>query len=278
MTSVRTPPLLEARLAELGVRATVETRHVEPDALPGFVAAMRGDETLVGLLITMPHKAAILPFLNVLDPLAACIGSVNAVKRMANGGLVGAQFDGLALVRALKARGVAVKGRSIALLGTGGAGAAIAHAFAAEWPAKLDLFDLDQERAKRVAGMVHDHLGPSVVQLGKDFSEVYDIFVNATPLGMADGDPSPVPAELVTSETVVADIVADPRETALSAIADGAGATLITGRDMVVAQIGPIADWLLSTAVHPHGDKTSTHWRNNVTERPEGHRGGSTQG
>jgi shikimate dehydrogenase len=236
VTSVRTPPLLEARLRALGHPATVETVHVEPADLARFMADVRADASVAGLVVTMPHKRTVMACLDACTRGAARAGGVNAVKRLPEG-LVGAQLDGVALVRALEARGAAPRGRRVALVGVGAAGEAIAWALVAAG-AELTLIDLDRARAEEVAGRI----GKVTVAPPGDF----EILVNATPLGMRPDDDSPVPRELVRPGRVYADIVADPNRTRLAAWVEAAGATLVTGREMVQAQIDPIAGWMLS--------------------------------
>ncbi|WP_306119788.1 MULTISPECIES: shikimate dehydrogenase [unclassified Roseitalea] len=240
VTSVRTPPLLEAFLAGRGIDARVETRHVEPAALTAFVADVRADPSIGGLCVTMPHKNAIALLLDGLEGAARTTRSVNAVRRTADGQLIGGQFDGIALVGAVKAAGLQVTGRTVHLAGLGGAGLAIAEALLAQSPSSLVITEPDADR--RAAAPLSERV--SVMPPGTDPGRA-DILVNATPLGMAADDPSPFSASQVARAMLVADIVADPPATALAALAAEAGTPLVTGRDMVKAQIAPIGNWLL---------------------------------
>lgn len=251
VTSVRTPPLLAARLKAMGVPAEVAVRHVEPEELASFMAEIRDGSRIDGLLVTMPHKSAIVPHLDGLAGIAARLGGVNTVKRVDGGGLIGAQFDGIALVAALRAKGIAIAGRRVGLVGTGDAGTAIACALAAERPARLDLADLDPARTMRAAGLAGENLQGVEIRTMERLDRPCDILVNATALGMRDGDPSPITPEIVGAASAVADIVADPPRTQLAALVRAAGIPLVTGREMVEAQVGPIADWLAGAAAEP---------------------------
>ena len=91
VTSVRTPPLLEAFLAGESAPARVDVQHLEPGDLAVFMDSVRADRGIDGLMVTMPHKRAILDHLDGVSGVAAASGSVNAVKR-AEDGLLGAQF------------------------------------------------------------------------------------------------------------------------------------------------------------------------------------------
>lgn len=243
VTTVRTPPLLEAAFAETGVRATVNVRHLEANALASFMAELRSDPGIDGLLVTMPHKKQIRAHMDALSPAATLAGSVNAVKRLRSGGLVGAQFDGLALIYALAGKNIATKDCRILLAGLGGAGLAIAQAITAQGCKNLVLTDTNQALQERA--LHHLDNVPHCPVSGMTSQEGFDLLINATPLGMHEDDPSPFDTKQVAAASFVADIVADPPRTKLSAMATASGIVLITGRDMVKGQIRPIRDWLL---------------------------------
>ncbi len=244
VTAVRTPPLLEHRLAELGIPAEVATRNLEPSELAPFLDALREDPTIDGLLVTMPHKRAILAMLDGLTGEAAAAGSVNAVRRLPDGRLIGAQFDGIALGRALARRSFDAAGSRILLAGLGGAGLAIARALLAGGCRSLAVVERDPVRRREgLAGLKGD-FGAAVRPCDPGEEAAFDLLVNATPLGMAATDPSPFSDRLVAAAGMVADIVADPPATRLAALARTFGKPLITGREMVCAQIDPIAAWL----------------------------------
>ncbi|MEM8552707.1 MAG: hypothetical protein AAGF45_10025 [Pseudomonadota bacterium] len=241
ITSVRTPPLLEAALEGHGVRAKVDVEHVDAEDLPAFVASIIDDPGISGLMVTMPHKRAIVPMLHALSEEAAATQTVNAVKRV-EGRLVGAQFDGVGLREALLAAGVDLAAARVWLAGLGGAGSAIANTLHAAGCGALILSDTDRERALMVAGILG--LPARIADPAEPIHA--DVLVNATPLGMMAHDPSPFDARTVAQASVVADIVADPNDTQLARLAVASAKTLVTGRDVVRAQVPPIAHWLLA--------------------------------
>ncbi|WP_108658827.1 shikimate dehydrogenase family protein [Acuticoccus kandeliae] len=244
VTSVRTPPLLEAWFAARGEAATCAVRHVEPEDLPALVDEVRADPGIDGLMVTMPHKRAILPLLDGLSGTARAAGSVNAVKRTANG-LEGAQFDGIALVNALAAAGADLSTSRVTLAGLGGAGLAIALALEAAGNRDLTLVESDPARLAAVGAMLA--IAPRMLDPSAP-RPAADILVNATPLGMARGDPSPFGEAEVAAARLVADIVAVPNETRLADLARAAGIPLVTGYEMVTHQIEPIGAWLTAEA------------------------------
>lgn len=246
VTTVRTPPLLQRFLAGLGVDCTVETRHIDADGLDGFMAAVRGDPAVDGLLVTMPHKRAIIAHLHGISAVAALAGSVNAAKRLATGELVGAQFDGVALVEAVLAKGAPLARARVLLAGLGGAGLAIAQALMAHGCGSLALAERDPGLLATALAAL-PALGTTPVAAAG--AGPFDLLVNATPLGMHVGDPSPFDERTVAAAPWIADIVADPPATLLAAMARERGATLVTGRDMVLGQVRPIGRWLLAPGV-----------------------------
>lgn len=112
---------------------------VTPDEISSAVKAIRTLH-LRGANITMPCKAAVIPFLDNITPAAKAIGAVNTVVN--DGGvLTGHNTDGLGCTQNLRRHGVEVKGKRIVLLGGGGAGSAIAVQAALEGVAEILVFN-----------------------------------------------------------------------------------------------------------------------------------------
>ena len=245
VTSVRTPPLLKACLASLGVSAEIEVCHLEPEDLPGFMQDVADDRTVDGLLVTMPHKKAIMPFVQNHAASARQASSANAVKRLGSGSLACAQFDGVGLVNAVLAKDVALEKARVLLAGVGGAGLAIAHAIATHGCKRLDLIELNHallDQALRALNAVHN----VPVSDKPQPQAAYDLLINATPLGMNLTDEPPFNRDVIAEAGAVADIVADPNETQLANLVRSEGRLLITGREMVQGQVQPIGQWLLT--------------------------------
>ncbi len=192
------------------------------DALPAL--------GLSGFSVTRPFKVDIVPHLSELDEIAALSGSVNTVT-VDNGRLCGASTDGAGVVLPLKRR-TTLKGRTVVILGAGGAARAAALALAVQG-AKVTLLARDPERAADVATAV----GCSVAPLDELASQRWDVLVNATPLGGRDAiEESPVPASFHLPGTLVFDMVYDPLETRLLREAGAAGCVTINGLEMLLAQ------------------------------------------
>jgi shikimate dehydrogenase len=148
--------------------------------------------------------------------------------------------DGVALVAALRAAGCAPTGRNALVVGVGGAGSAVALALA-EAGARVAVHDIDPARRDDVVA----RLAAWRIAVGSADPAGHDLVVNATPLGMAPGDPLPVDAARITAGAVVADLVTKPAVTPLLAAARERGGQIVTGEDMFAPQAGILADFLL---------------------------------
>jgi shikimate dehydrogenase len=195
----------------------------------------------------MPHKRAMLALLDSVDEGARISGAVNTVA-IEDSTLHGYNTDGGGMVMACREAGIELPDRRILLLGAGGAAAAVALAFAAEGVGELRVVN----RSTRHAAELRDKLrgaGPQKVEVYPydaldEAAREAEVVVNATPLGMKDGDPLPIPAELLDEGPAVCDAVYCPgRETALVREARERGARVVTGERMLLYQ-GVLAQWL----------------------------------
>jgi shikimate dehydrogenase len=194
-----------------------------------------------GLNVTMPHKSAILKFLDRVDLSAQIINSVNTILNK-DGKLFGFNTDGVGALKALKENKVELKGRKVLLLGAGGAARAIAYSMAKESdelavlnrslkPAQ-ELAKLLEKTANKkiVAGL----LSPKEIQQNLQDS---DILINATSVGMKPkADESLVMPKLLRPNLAVMDIVYNPIETKLAKDAKAAGAKVVSGVEMLIYQ------------------------------------------
>ena len=205
--------------------------------------AMRGVRGLGvrGLNVTMPHKNAVIAYLDEVEETAKSLGSVNSILNQ-KGRLVGFSTDGVGALRAFKENGVDLKGKKLVLFGAGGAAKAIAYALAKEVEAFVILNRtaekareqaewLSREFQKKVTG---DSLSPAVIQ--KSLEDA-NILVNATSTGMHPNvNQSLVKPEWLKPNHCVMDIVYNPLETKLTKDAKAAGAKVISGVEMLIYQ------------------------------------------
>jgi shikimate dehydrogenase len=212
---------------------------VDPHDLP---AAVKGAAALKlrGFNITMPHKRAMIRLLDELDEGARISGAVNTVV-IEGSTLRGYNTDGGGMVMACREAGIELSGRRVLLLGAGGAAAAIAVAFGGVGIGELHIANRSLEHATELrdklltAGMKKVEIHP-LDALDEAVPEA-EIVVNATSLGMKEGDPLPIPAGYVEECKVVCDAVYRPgTETSLIRLARHRGARVATGKRMLLYQ------------------------------------------
>jgi shikimate dehydrogenase len=194
-----------------------------------------------GLNVTIPHKVAIIPLLDKLDPLAEKIGAINTIVND-NGVLTGYNTDATGFLRALLDQGAEPEGKKVVILGAGGAARAISFILA-ERGAELVILNRQLARAEDLARWIAQVFRKEVEAL--DLNEenlkmvlaTADILTNTTSVGMVpDVNEMPIPAELLKPRLIVFDIVYNPLQTKLLKAAESAGAKTINGLEMLVWQ------------------------------------------
>jgi shikimate dehydrogenase len=196
-----------------------------------------------GLNVTIPHKVAVMQFLDRIEPLAEEIGAINTIVN--DGGiLTGYNTDATGFLQTLRDNGVQPSGKKVVLLGAGGAARAIGNVLAQE-NARLTIFNRLQQLswAEDIAYRLARCYGADVkaVELSRENLQKAlpdaEILVNATSVGMHPADDqTPVNADLLHAHLTVFDIVYNPSPTRLLKEAGLAGAKTIGGVEMLVSQ------------------------------------------
>jgi 3-dehydroquinate dehydratase/shikimate dehydrogenase len=208
--------------------------HLEVKDLKRFITEFIPGSRLNfgGLSVTMPHKQAIVPFLDGIDDAARAIGAVNTVK-VEDGKLYGYNTDAHGFIVPLKKAYGELTGAKAALLGAGGAARACAYALKKEG-AGVTVFVRDVGKAAGFAG----DLGVDLLDLAELDTAGFDIVINATPVGMRAGeeDRTLLDAERLKDVKLVFDLITKPAETALMREAEKAGVPVVGGVEMLIAQ------------------------------------------
>jgi shikimate dehydrogenase len=241
---LRSPALFNAAFQRLNRDAVFVPFEVPAGELPTAWAGLTRLRNLDGLVITMPHKEAVLPLLDALGPTAQRTGTVNTVRRLPDGRWEGEMFDGEGFRDGLERAGHAPRGASILQVGCGAAGRAIAHALARAGTARLVLHDASPGRAAALAEALTATYPGLVATEGKPVTEGHAIIINATPLGLREGDPMSLDPSALTSSQVLADVIPNPEVTPLIAAARAAGCATVTGRAMHEGQARLAAAYL----------------------------------
>ena len=186
---------------------------------------------LSGFSVTRPYKVEIVGRMQAVDATVAQCGSVNTVVVHDSGQLHGTSTDGLGIVTPLRKRGE-IKGKSVLILGAGGAARAAAAALE-ELGAQVRILARTRDKALQVGAEVGCAAGDLNVLLNSQ----WDILINATPVGGGSlAEQTLVPKALLKSGAIVLDMTYDPLETRLLREAAQAGCTVISGFEMLVAQ------------------------------------------
>ena len=234
------PVMHNAAFKKLGLDFVYLPFRVKKEELSRAVDGVRA-LNIKGLNVTIPHKVAIIPFLDKLDLLAEKIGAVNTIVND-EGVLTGYNTDATGFLQALLEQGVEPEGKNIVILGAGGASRAISFILA-ERGAHLVILNRQSGRAEELAQRISQVFKREVKALSlseENLAQVLaraDILVNTTSVGMVpDIDETPVPAGLLKPGLIVFDIVYNPVQTRLLKEAEAAGAKTINGLEMLVWQ------------------------------------------
>jgi shikimate dehydrogenase len=205
--------------------------------------AIRGIRSLNihGLNVTMPHKSAVINYLDEVDATAKFLGTANTILNR-GGKLYGFNTDGVGALKALRENGIELSEKKVLLLGAGGAAKAIAFTLVEEVGA-LVVLNRVVEKAEELAETLGRKFNKKVLggalsqeALVKNLQDS-DVLINATSIGMnPQAARSAVPAQLLTSDLTVMDIVYNSVETKLEKDAQEAGAQVISGVEMLIYQ------------------------------------------
>lgn len=232
-------------LARLGIDAEYRATRVEPGRISLFLEARRGDPYWRGCNVTMPHKQAVIPHLDRLDPLAASVGAVNTIVPEA-GKLVGYNTDVPGFLEPLCPMLDQVHYfRMARVLGTGGAARAIIKGLVAE-KLVIVLAGRDSEKARSLLNELDpqgEHHAVDIAHFADptdfafdDREHCLDLVVNASSLGMTGQPPLAFDLSHAPPGSVFYDIVTSPVETEFLKAANAAGFHTIDGLSMLIGQ------------------------------------------
>ena len=146
-------------------------------------------------------------------------------------------FDGAGFVRGVQRKGRELAGSSALVVGSGGVGSAIAASLAAAGVSRMALYDSYTQSSEGLADRLRQHYGDLEVTTGSNDPAGFDVLVNATPLGMNEGDPLPVDMSRVAPETFVGEVVMKQAVTPFLKAAQDRGCQTQVGTDMLFEQI-----------------------------------------
>jgi len=203
--------------------------HVEIKNIENFIKGIRA-LNINGVSCTIPHKIAIMPFLDEIEEIAKILGAVNTIVND-NGKLIGHNTDWLGVLVPLE-KLTTLQNKTVALIGAGGAARAAAFAVT-KAGAKLSIYNRTVEKAKILA---KDFTGVAYSLEKIENVKSADIIINTTPIGLKEQIKTPVPKEFITNKQIIFDAVYGIEETQLIKDAKEQGAKTISGIEMLLHQ------------------------------------------
>ena len=210
----------------------------EPEELEDFLK----NGSFTGLNVTIPYKKDVIPYLDELSPTAKRLGAVNTIVRRKDGTLIGHNTDYFGFCSMVGRSGLAVAGKKVLVLGSGG--------------------------ASNTAVAALEEMGAQVVVISRSGENNYDnlhlnadaaVIVNTTPVGMyPKTGVSPISLERFQKLEGVLDVVYNPARTQLLLDAESRGLIAMNGLWMLVAQAKESAEWFAGVQI-PDGKIAKIH-------------------
>lgn len=220
-----------------GIDAVVMPMGVKAEDYVASIKQIFKFTNLRGALVTMPHKVTTMSIADESTVTAKIAGAANALLKREDGTLLADQFDGAGFARGVARKGFKTKGSKILVVGTGGVGSPIAASLAADGAASISLFDLNTAGAEALAARLKQYYPDMEVNVTSNDPAGYDMVINATPLGMKDGDPLPFDPKRLSPSTFVGEVVMKAEMTPILQAAKEIGCQYQVGTDMLFEMI-----------------------------------------
>ncbi len=191
-----------------------------------------------GVNVTIPHKVAVIPFLDSISQEATCIGAVNTIV-FEQGSAHGYNTDGTGFMAALHEKTNCIQEKHVCLLGAGGSARAIAFQLLSEGCQSLAIMNRTLHKAEALKASLMTHFPKAAVQTmsyTKAGITASDIIINTTAVGMSPQDRSLIPKEWLSSAHLCVDIIYKPQATCFLKAAMEAGAETLSGAGMLLWQ------------------------------------------
>ena len=233
------PAFQQAAFDHLGIDARYLAWETPPDDLACRMASLRSPGVL-GANVTVPHKQAVVPYLDEVSQAAQDTGAVNTIVNQ-EGRLTGHNTDVTGFLRALQSdAGFQPHGKRALVLGAGGSARAIVYGLLKEGAGQVTIANRTVERAQRLIEALGSPRNAEAAPLeAARSSGGWNLIVNCTTLGMrhAPGEKeTPLPSDAIPANSLVYDLVYNPEQTPLLQAAAKAGARTLGGLPMLIYQ------------------------------------------
>ncbi len=234
------PAMHNAAFKKLGIDAGYKLFEVKPEELEYFLNALNNTD-IQGLNITVPYKEKVLDFAQ-LDQESFYLRKIKAVNTLVRKDRIwkGFNTDIPGFSRHLKELRFDPKDKKIAILGAGGASRAVSYVLANKGAQEICIFDIDKNKALGIADMLKELFNNFPVRVVNSIDELdissKNALINATPIGLKEGDPCLIDKKMIRKDLFVYDLIYNPAETKLLSLAKAAGARYSNGLDMLLYQ------------------------------------------
>lgn len=241
--SFRAPMIYNPYFAKHGIDAVVVPMGCRAENYAAFVKPLFQLSNIQGALVTMPHKVTTMELLDEVMTTAKVAGSCNAIRVESDGRLVGDQFDGEGFVRGARRKGAVLEGARALVVGSGGVGSAIAASLAAAGVGSMAVYDNHRPMMESLAQRLRQAYPALPVSVGSKDPDGFDVVVNATPLGMKEGDALPMDVRRIAPATFVGEVVMKQEMTPFLVAVRDRGCAFQVGTDMLFEQIPAYLDF-----------------------------------
>ncbi|HYP85735.1 shikimate dehydrogenase [Variovorax sp.] len=247
VTNVRLPRMFNAVFDRCGIAARMLPAQVRARDFAVWLKASFLAHNVKGMVIAPPHKPLAVDLLDGCGLFARIAGSVNVVRRTSSGELEGDLFDGEGIVGALDHFGIPFRGKRVLILGAGVSGAAIGVSLAegggSDSAAHIAFHDPQPGKSAGVAARIDNAFDARVVSVPDADPQGYDLVVNATMLGLREGDALPVDVARLPAHAAVFDILLRNQPTPLVRAARARGLHAQAGFEMLIQQMACYFDY-----------------------------------
>jgi shikimate dehydrogenase len=243
------PGLFNRAFAQAQVNAAMLAIDVPPAKLEHAIELFRHASNVRGCLLTVPHKLPALRYMDAVSQRSQALGLVNIVRKT-QAGLEGDALDGQGFIGALAQHGHRLNGQRVLIVGCGGAGAASAWDALKSGALQVGLIDTNPTRVQQLAATLAQHFAPERVKQLENATGDWPFVLNASPLGMREGDALPMPLDQLSHGAVLIDATTPPKPSRWLSLASARGYAVIHGSDFTRGQVQAMAQFFeLSEAV-----------------------------
>jgi shikimate dehydrogenase len=234
------PAMHNAAFRHLNINAEYKLFEKNPEEVEKFIVSLP-EQNISGLNVTIPYKEKVLDFVE-LDKGSFYLRQVKAVNTIVvkDGILKGFNTDIIGFGKDLAEHNVKPEDKKVAILGAGGASRAVTYVLARHKANQIAIYDIDKSKSQNIVDLIKGLFPNFPIYPVNSIEELKikekDLLINTTPIGMKSDDPCLVTESMLHEKLFVYDLVYNPSETKLLAVAKKSGATVSNGLGMLLYQ------------------------------------------